>query len=85
MEEKIVLDGRAVLSHEAVRKVRTPQGRTVANGDHWRSDATVGTGPQKRYNRRQRQKAEGSPKIELKRHRLSFEYSNCFLLSAAAS
>lgn len=34
--------------------------------------------------RRQRQKAGGSPKLELKRQYLSFEYSNCLLLSAAA-
>ena len=42
-------DGRAVLLEETVRKVRTLQGSTVANGDHRRSDSSGETGQQKAF------------------------------------
>ena len=41
-------DGRVNRSQRLMRKVRTPQGRTVANGDPARSDPCGGTGPQRR-------------------------------------
>ena len=41
-------DGR-IVSGEAMRKVRTPQGSAVVNGDHGRSDSFGETGQQKAF------------------------------------